>query len=154
MTDTVSREVRHRMMSGIKGKNTGPEILVRKFLHEQGFRYRIQRRDLPGRPDIVLPKHSAVVFVHGCFWHGHNCHLFKVPATRTEWWREKIETNRARDDRAIGTLLNLGWRVMIVWECAIKGRTRRDRDEIVEMMKRWLLSETRTCEILGRNEDE
>jgi DNA mismatch endonuclease (patch repair protein) len=109
------------MMSGIHGRNTKPEILIRSLLHRRGFRFRLHVRDLPGKPDIVLPRYHAVVFVHGCFWHGHDCPLFKWPSTRPEFWREKIERNRANDSKVTGALLAGGWRVGIVWECAVRG---------------------------------
>ncbi|MBU1223450.1 MAG: very short patch repair endonuclease [Gammaproteobacteria bacterium] len=122
MTDIVSPAVRSRMMSGIRSKNTGPEISVRKALHRKGLRYRLHARDLPGKPDITLPRHRAVVFVHGCFWHGHDCALFRLPATRTDFWKEKIERNQANDRKAVDSLLAAGWRVAIVWECALHGK--------------------------------
>lgn len=120
MADVVPPEVRSRMMSGIRGKNTQPEWMVRRALHARGYRYRLHVRDLPGRPDIVLPKHRAVVFVHGCFWHGHDCPLFRWPKTRPEFWHGKINRNRANDDKHRSALLNAGWRVAVVWECALR----------------------------------
>ena len=105
-------------MAAIRGKDTKPELLIRRGLHAKGFRYRLQGRGLPGRPDLVLPKHHAVIFVHGCFWHRHDCPLFRWPQTRQEFWREKIDGNARRDANAIGLLLDTGWRVGIVWECA------------------------------------
>jgi DNA mismatch endonuclease (patch repair protein) len=107
------------MMSGIRGKNTKPEIFLRKGLHAEGFRFRIHA-PLPGRPDMVFPKWHAVLFVHGCFWHCHNCHLFKWPSSRPEFWRTKISGNLTRDEANITRLLEAGWRVGIVWECALK----------------------------------
>lgn len=109
-------------MSGIRARDTKIEVAVRKSLFALGYRYRIGRRDLPGRPDIVLPKFKAVVFVHGCFWHLHGCRLTKMPSTRPEFWREKLEGNRARDDRNERSLLDAGWRVAVVWECALRGK--------------------------------
>src|SRR5580692_10169830 len=115
MGDVHSKEVRSYNMSQIRGKNTGPEILVRKYLFSKGLRYRIHTR-LPGKPDIVLPKYKTVVFIHGCFWHGHSgCKYFVVPRTRTEWWMEKINGNSAHDLRNRITLDSLGWRVLVVW---------------------------------------
>ena len=93
MADVVDRKTRSRMMSGIRGKNTRPELLIRKGLHARGFRFRLHDKRLPGKPDLVLPKYSAVIFVHGCFWHGHDCHLFKWPQSRREFWRKKITRN-------------------------------------------------------------
>lgn len=124
VADIVSPEKRSRMMAGIRGKNTKPEIQVRKLLHAAGFRFRLHRKDLPGKPDIVLPKYKVAIFVHGCFWHGHeNCHLFRLPKSRTEFWEQKIAGNIARDKLKRDHLLNLGWRVLIVRECALKGKT-------------------------------
>ena len=118
--DIVSPAVRSRMMAGIRGKNTKPELLLRSELHRLGFRFRLHRQDLPGRPDLVFPKRGAAIFVHGCFWHGHDCHLFRLPKSRTEFWKEKIAGNVARDQRQIAALKEAGWRVGIVWECAME----------------------------------
>lgn len=104
------------MMSGIRGKNTKIEVLVRKGLFARGFRYRINDKKLPGKPDIVLSKYKAVIFTHGCFWHGHDCHLFKWPSTRPEWWRSKIDGNRERDNQVRRLLEEAGWRQCHVWE--------------------------------------
>ena len=117
MVDVVDSATRSRMMSGIRGRNTKPEILIRSLLHRQGFRFRLHVRDMPGKPDIVLPRYRAVVFVHGCFWHGHNCPLFKLPGTRPDFWSEKIERNQNNDNRAKAALLADGWRVGVIWEC-------------------------------------
>lgn len=108
-------------MSGIRERNTKPEILVRSLLHREGFRFRLHVQDLPGCPDIVLPKYRAAIFVHGCFWHGHDCPLYRLPSTRPEFWRNKIERNRARDCQVRDALLAAGWRVAVVWECALRG---------------------------------
>ena len=110
-------------MSQIKGKNTKPEMLVRKFLHANGFRYRLHVKNLPGKPDIVLPKYKTVIFVHGCFWHGHtNCKYFVVPKTRTRWWMDKINGNKANDEKAVKALKKEGWKVINLWECKLKPR--------------------------------
>ncbi|RJE78531.1 very short patch repair endonuclease [Paracoccus sp. JM45] len=120
MTDIVSPEKRSAMMSGIRGKDTKPEIIVRRLLHRLGYRFRLHRKDLPGKPDIVLPKWRTVIFVNGCYWHGHgDCHLFRPPKTRTEFWTNKIESNRARDQRNHAALKDAGWRVLVIWECAV-----------------------------------
>lgn len=109
------------MMRGIRGSNTQPELQVRKALHARGFRYRLNAKDLPGRPDIVLPKWKTVIFVHGCFWHAHQgCRYFRIPATRTEFWEQKFAANAARDARQVEQLLAMGWRVLVVWECALR----------------------------------
>jgi len=122
MVDIVSKEVRSKMMSGIRGKNTKPELLVRRGLFAKGFRYRLHAQDLPGKPDLVFAKYRTVLFVNGCFWHGHNCHLFRPPATNTDFWETKIAKNRAKDESNKHLLLASGWKVVIVWECAMKGR--------------------------------
>jgi len=110
-------------MSRIRGSNTKLEVLVRKGLHARGLRYRLGGAKLPGRPDIVLPKYRAVVFVHGCFWHGHECPLYRLPKTRPEFWADKIGKNRARDQRVTSELEAMGWRVLTVWECSLRGKT-------------------------------
>jgi DNA mismatch endonuclease, patch repair protein len=121
MADVHSKAVRSYNMSRIKSRDTKPEMLVRKFLHAQGFRYRLHVKDLPGKPDIVLPKYRTVIFVHGCFWHGHaNCKYFKIPQTRTKWWTDKINTNITNDTKAVKALKKEGWKVMEIWECWLK----------------------------------
>lgn len=124
MTDVHSKEIRSYNMSRIKGKNTKPEMLVRQFLHANGFRYKLHDKKLPGKPDIVLPKYKTVIFVHGCFWHGHkNCKYFVVPKTRTEWWLNKINGNIANDAKAAKALKKGGWKVIYFWECKLKAVT-------------------------------
>lgn len=119
--DVHDKETRSYNMSCIKGKNTRPEEIVRKYLFSQGFRYRKNDKILPGTPDIVLPKYKTVIFVNGCFWHGHEgCRYFVIPKTNTEFWTNKIETNRKRDIRKINDLQTLGWKVIVVWECQLK----------------------------------
>lgn len=121
MTDIVDQQTRSRMMSGIKGKNTKPELALRRALHARGFRFRLHSSKVPGRPDLVLPKHHAVVFVHGCFWHRHEgCRYTTVPATRPDFWRAKFDANVARDSAVRKILFEDGWRVATVWECALR----------------------------------
>lgn len=121
MADVVSKAVRSRMMSGIRGKNTKPEVEVRRFLHGRGLRFRLHDRTLPGRPDIVLPRWGTVVLVHGCFWHQHKgCRFAYMPASNTNFWREKLGGNVNRDRRNAAALRALGWRVLHVWECETK----------------------------------
>ncbi len=121
MVDIVNKDARSRMMSGIRGKDTGPEMLVRRALHAAGFGYRLHVRDLPGKPDIVLRKYRAVVFVHGCFWHRHEgCHYATTPSSRQDFWLPKLEANRRRDTEARERLVQAGWRVFVVWECGLK----------------------------------
>ena len=118
MADTLSIEERSRLMSRICGKDTKPELVVRRLLHAMGYRFRLHRRDLPGSPDIVLPQHGVCCFVHGCFWHLHSkCKDARIPMTRTAWWRKKLEGNPTRDKRHAAALLRLGWRVLTIWEC-------------------------------------
>ena len=150
MADVVDPATRSRMMSGIRGKNTKPELMIRKALHARGFRYRLHC-DLPGKPDICLPKHRAVIFVHGCFWHGHGCHLFKWPSTRPDFWRAKIERNCEVDRVAEDLLSSLGWRVAIVWECALKGRERMPVDRVIDCMALWLTSTGARLTLKGRS---
>ena len=138
MTDVVNKATRSEMMSGIKGKNTKPELIIRSGLHRSGFRFRLHRRYIPGNPDIILPKHSALIFVPGCFWHGHDCHLFKWPSTRPEFWKAKIETNRARDVKVLAQLADTSWRVAQVWECALKGKSRLAPDQMMEKLCGWI----------------
>jgi len=121
MTDVHSKEIRSYNMSRIKGKNTKPEMLVRKFLFANGFRYRLNVKSLPGKPDIVLPKYKTVIFINGCFWHGHEgCRYFVIPKTRTEWWLKKITDTKKRDQIAEIELEKLGWKVIVIWECELK----------------------------------
>ena len=126
-------------MAAIKGKNTKPELWLRKRLHALGFRYRLNVKDLPGKPDIVLPKYKAAIFVNGCFWHMHDCDVFRLPSTRTEWWYEKLSKNQQRDLSNQNELIESGWRVLVVWECAIKGRKRMSEDELISGIEEWLL---------------
>lgn len=143
MADIVDRQTRSRMMSGIRGKNTRPEMRLRKALFAKGFRYRVNDRRLPGRPDIVLPRYRAVVMVHGCFWHQHeNCRFATVPATRKDFWTAKFEANRKRDQVVQAELTRIGWRCAIVWECGLKGP---QAEETVEAISSWLAS--------GKHED-
>lgn len=121
--DVFSKRTRSRIMSHISGKNTKPEILVRSLLHRMGYRFRIHKKDLPGRPDICLPKHKKVIFVHGCFWHGHeNCPRSKRPTTNVEFWNKKIDGNIERDKENIKELRRLGWQTLTIWTCEIKNQ--------------------------------
>lgn len=150
MVDVVSPEVRSRMMAGIRGKDTKPEITIRKGLHRKGFRFRLHDNALPGRPDIVLPRYKAVIFTHGCFWHGHTCSLFKWPKTRIGFWRKKLSGNRARDLKSLKALRGDGWRIAVVWECALKGRGRRPEQEVVDRCVEWLRSNRNSLVLAGR----
>jgi DNA mismatch endonuclease (patch repair protein) len=151
VTDVVDKQTRSRMMSGIRGKDTKPELLIRSALHRAGYRFRLHSRDLPGRPDIVLPKYHAVIFVHGCFWHMHQCSLFKWPKSRTEFWREKLNKNRQRDTRLAEQLSDAGWRRLVVWECALKGREKLGIDRVRDLISAWLKGGEASAEISGES---
>lgn len=149
MADIVPAEVRSRMMAGIRGSNTKPELVLRKGLHAKGFRFRLHDRNMPGKPDIVFPRFKAVIFAHGCFWHGHDCHLFKWPTTREDFWRAKIERNRKVDRRTEAALAAAGWRQGVVWECAIRGRTRLPLEDVISGCAEWLRSDWQSLKIRG-----
>ena len=125
MTDIYSKDKRSAIMSRITGFETKPEIIVRQHLFSLGFRFKKNVKELPGKPDIVLPKYNIVIFVHGCFWHGHNCKAGKLPETRKNWWANKIKETRKRDKKNIEILKSLGWNSIVIWECEIKTRKTR-----------------------------
>lgn len=150
MTDVLTPEQRRLNMSRVRSRNTRPEMLVRRGLHALGYRFRLHRRDLPGRPDLVLPSHRVALFVHGCFWHGHDCELFRLPATRSEFWARKISGNKARDQKALLELAARGWRTMIVWECAIRGGARRPVDHVILEIDRFIRTPAQETEIAGK----
>ena len=145
MADLVPPHVRSRIMSSIRGKNTKIELGVRKALFALGYRYRLHLRSLPGRPDIVLPKHNAAIFVNGCFWHGHDCRLFRLPKTNSAFWRHKIAMNRNSDTKALQQLHVSGWRTFTVWECCLRGRTDRQVATVIQRLDRWI----RSCSTKG-----
>ncbi|WP_423736866.1 very short patch repair endonuclease [Chitinophaga caseinilytica] len=137
MTDVHNAQIRSYNMSRIGSKNTKPELLVRKFLFSKGFRFKLHVRNLPGKPDLVLPKYKTVIFVHGCFWHGHeHCRYFVIPKTRTEWWMEKINRNRTFDMIHEGRLREEGWNVIVIYECALKKE--RQEETLAEIARRLL----------------
>ena len=138
MADVLTAEQRRLNMSRIRGKDTKPEILLRRCLHARGLRFRLHRKDLPGCPDLVFPRFHAVIFVHGCFWHGHSCPMFKMPATRIAFWHDKIDGNRKRDQTAQVKLNQDRWRVFTVWECALRGPARKPLETVVDAFVRWL----------------
>ncbi len=140
------------MMSGIRAVNTQPELTIRRGLHAKGFRFRLHADNVPGKPDLVLPRWRAAIFVHGCFWHGHDCHLFKLPSTRPEFWNAKIERNRKRDQIVRSQLEDSEWRFLVIWECALKGRTRLGFGELIEKVAVWLRGDERTGELRGAHE--
>ena len=124
MADVFTQKKRREIMSRIGGKDTAPEIRVRRLLHALGFRFRLNRTDLPGKPDIVLPRHKKIVLVHGCFWHGHrDCLRAAIPGTNSEFWRAKIEKNKIRDRRVCAELCDLGWSVLVLWQCELNSST-------------------------------
>ena len=136
MPDIFAPEKRHEIMQNVKTKNTAPEIKLRSLLHKNGFRFRVNRKDLPGKPDIVLPKYRAVIFVHGCFWHGHDCPRGQRPQTNADFWNQKIDRNVIRDKSDVSLLESLGWRVLIVWECEIK---KKNETVLLSRVKEFLL---------------
>lgn len=149
MADVLTPRQRSYCMSRIRGKDTKPEYLVRKELHALGFRYRLHQRSLPGCPDLVLSKHRAVIFVHGCLWHRHKCDLFQWPKTNAVFWRRKITRNCQNDEKNLLDLGSKGWRVMTVWECALRGKRRLELSDLIDRIARWLSSSRRHYEITG-----
>lgn len=138
------------MMAGIRAKDTKPEIFVRSLLHRQGYRFRLQRKDLPGKPDVVLSKLNTVIFVHGCFWHGHDdCSIFRLPKSNTKFWSQKIETNKARDRRTRESYSKSSWRMIEIWECALKGRKRQEEAKFSKALIEALETNDRHVSIRG-----
>lgn len=134
MADVFSREQRSAIMRGVGRRNTAPEVLVRRMLHKAGYRFRLERTDLPGKPDIVLPKYRSAIFVHGCFWHGHEgCRRAGLPITNHDFWKNKIEGNKRRDEAAIKALAELGWSSLVVWQCET-----RDKEALWERLSQFL----------------
>ena len=145
MGDIVDSLTRSRMMSGIGGKDTRPELMVRRALHSRGFRFGQRKQGLPGRPDVVLPRWKVAIFVHGCFWHWHGCHLSKVPSSNRTFWQAKLEGNQDRDSRAEMTLITMGWRVAMIWECSLRGRVPMARFEsVMDDLARWIREQPTT----------
>lgn len=137
MNDVVTTDKRSLMMSGIRGRDTGPELRVRRILHALGYRFRLHRKDLPGSPDVVLPKHKVAIFIHGCFWHFHQgCRFAKMPRSREEFWQSKLLGNRERDAAAVAALREVGWRVLLIWECFL----RANKNDVVlsERLAAWV----------------
>lgn len=150
MADIVDSATRSRMMSGIKGKNTKPEIEIRKRLFALGYRYRLHDTKLPGKPDLILPRLNAIIFINGCFWHAHDCALFKWPSSRRKFWKAKLSRNREKDLENNEALKKLGWRIQIIWECSFRGAgKKRDKeiDRIVNITVKWLKSKKKFNEI-------
>ncbi|MEH6433847.1 very short patch repair endonuclease [Massilia sp. DD77] len=136
-------------MSRIRGRDTKPEMLIRRGLHARGLRYRLQDRNLPGRPDLVFPKYRVVILVHGCFWHGHHCPLFRLPATRPEFWAAKISSNQRRDERSHEALRAKGWRILTIWECSLKGPARWPVGRLLDTCTEFIQGEENTRQIWG-----
>lgn len=139
MVDKVSTEQRSKNMSRIRGRNTRLELVIRKGLHGRGFRYRLHAPTLPGKPDMMFPKSKTVIFINGCFWHGHDCALFREPKTNVEFWRQKISKNRENDRKNIKSLQASGWRVLTIWECSIRNN-KKNIDKIIDDIVAWLNS--------------
>ena len=147
MTDVVDKATRSRMMRGISAKDTSPELRVRKALFAEGFRYKLHDKLLPGNPDLVFPRFGAVIFVNGCFWHGHDCRLFHWPSTNKNFWKEKILNNRKRDKKNTKLLVKEGWYILTVWECALKGKNRLPFGELIKEVADWLNYQETNMEI-------
>ena len=147
MTDVHNASVRSRNMRAIRSKDTKPELYIRRLLHRNGFRFRLHPSNLPSKPDIYMPKYHAVIWVHGCFWHGHGCHLSNLPKSNVQFWNTKIDDNRKRDRRQLGELNALGIKVMIIWECALKGKKRLSEQDLFESLEEWLLSIDLNCQL-------
>jgi DNA mismatch endonuclease, patch repair protein len=151
LVDIVDKAIRSRMMAAIKGKNTKPELVVRRALHAAGFRFRLHVRKLPGKPDIVLKKYNAAIFVHGCFWHGHTCEQFRWPKSRQEFWRSKITGNQIRDAEVTKMVLAEGWRILLIWECALRGKDLPGATRVANRCGKWLQSNSVYAEIAGKH---
>jgi DNA mismatch endonuclease (patch repair protein) len=149
VADVLTPKQRQLNMSHIRGRDTRPEMVIRCGLHARGLRYRLQDRSMPGRPDVVFQKYRAVILVHGCFWHGHNCPLFQLPATRTEFWITKINANRSRDARTREALQTLGWRILTIWECSLKGPARWQMDTLLDACVDFLKGDAQQQQITG-----
>ncbi|WP_170566251.1 very short patch repair endonuclease [Ruegeria atlantica] len=148
MVDNLSARDRSAVMARIKHKDTSPELVIRRGLHARGYRFRLHRRDLPGRPDLTLPQYGAVIEIRGCFWHGHEG-CGRRPKSRREFWDAKIDATRSRDARNLTALCDLGWRVLVVWECAMVGPGRMPSDRLLEAVTIWLHSDAQSGEITG-----
>jgi len=145
--DTVDKETRSKIMSSVGQRNTGPEVILRSVLHKRGLRYRLHDRSLPGSPDLIFPRYSAVIFVHGCYWHSHGCYRSTVPKTRRNFWTEKFLANKERDQRNVRYLLETGWRVLTVWECSLTGKTALPIENAADCIVDWLNGRQQLAEI-------
>ncbi len=149
MADIFNAQKRREIMASVSAKNTAPEMFLRKCLHQRGFRYRLHDKRLPGTPDLVFRRFNAVVFINGCFWHGHDCPLFRIPSSNREFWQKKFDTNRTRDAQNKQLLMDKNWRMLIVWECSMRGRGKLAVDELVSRVENWLQSENNYMEVRG-----
>ncbi len=149
MADVFDPIKRRSIMASIRAKDTQPEMRVRKALHRKGYRYRVHVKDLPGCPDLVLRKYNAAIFINGCFWHGHDCHLFRMPSSNIDYWETKISNNRNRDQLNRKLLLELDWRVLTVWECSLKGKEKMQLDSLIISIEDWLKGSSQSAEIRG-----
>lgn len=140
--DVLTLEQRRLNMSRIRSRDTAPEMLIRRGLHAAGFRFRLDQRQLPGRPDLVLPRYRTVIFVNGCFWHSHGCHISRLPDTRREYWQPKLDRTLQRDIDAVQALTSTGWRVVVVWECALRGRVRLAEGAALAQISAFIRSST------------
>ncbi|MBN1629162.1 MAG: DNA mismatch endonuclease Vsr [Thermoleophilia bacterium] len=150
MTNRIDAETRSAVMSRIRSKDTVPEMMVRRLLHGRGLRYRLHVSGMPGTPDLVFPRHGAVIQVNGCFWHGHDCELFRLPTTNRDYWAAKIERNRTNDARAVIGLREQGWRVLVIWECALRGKSSLQTQEVADRVERWVRQGTGSGEVRGQ----
>lgn len=149
--DKLTKEKRSWNMSRVRSKNTKPELIVRSHLHKMGYRFRLHVKQLPGNPDVVLPKYRAVIFVHGCFWHGHNnCRGGEIPKTRSLFWKDKVCENVSRDTMAYTQLSLCGWRIVIIWECALKNKS--STYNALNNLSEWMRSELDNLELPNANQ--
>lgn len=151
MTDVHNAEQRSFNMSRVRSKNTGPEVRLRKALFARGLRYRLHVSELPGKPDMVFPRYKAVVFVHGCFWHVHDCPRFSWPATNQDFWKTKLERNQTNDQSHLDQLQRQGWRVMVVWECSLVGKGKYPLEQVADAVVSWLRGSESSGQILSRH---
>lgn len=142
MIDTVDKNKRSQVMSRVRSQNTRPELIIRKALYAQGIRYRLYRSNLPGKPDLCLGKYRAIIFIHGCQWHWHGCSRSRMPSTNTDYWKQKIACNQRRDQKHIRQLISMGWRILIIWECAIKKTSMAQTSLLIQ---EWLFNKKMTC---------
>jgi DNA mismatch endonuclease (patch repair protein) len=149
--DPLTPDQRKRNMGSIRARNTRPEMIIRRGLHARGFRYRLHVRNLPGTPDLVFAGRRAAVFVHGCFWHGHDCSLFKMPASNGEFWEAKISRNQVRDRLVAEALIKAGWRILTIWECALRGPGRIPEAALFDQVSDWLMSGGERFSMTGRD---